>query len=137
MKEFKSLLHSTWKTFDTRFGSILQSLQRRRELLESEKNSASLDHVYMIRKEIEEMYRHQVTAADAQALQVHRATMTRIKERLLAPEYFLDQQAIFRRRETGSTGQWIFEDPQYISWADVNNPGHSVLYINGIPGAGK
>ncbi|KAI8271285.1 Zinc finger protein [Colletotrichum sp. SAR11_239] len=48
-----------------------------------------------------------------------------------------EQQAAFRRRETGSTGQWIFEEQQYISWADVNNPGHSILYINGIPGAGS
>ncbi|KAK6227428.1 hypothetical protein QIS74_00983 [Colletotrichum tabaci] len=63
--------------------------------------------------------------------------MTLIKEKLRAPEYYLDQEVAAGKREGLDTGRWVFEESQYTSWSDHTVPAHSILYLNGIPGAGK
>ncbi|TKW56360.1 hypothetical protein CTA1_7211 [Colletotrichum tanaceti] len=135
--KWKDLFHATWKSFDSRFGPILQSLQSRRELLDSEKLSASLDHIHIIRQRIDGLYQDQIRAVDDQAQERHRSRMTLIKEKLRAPEYYIDQEVAAGKREGLDTGQWAFEEPQYTAWSDHTVSAHSVLYINGIPGAGK
>ncbi|XP_044715654.1 zinc finger protein [Hirsutella rhossiliensis] len=117
---WKTVFDATWKTFGTRFNPILQSLIRRRDLLESEKASASLDGIQMLRDEIR-----------------HHARVSRIKEKLQAPNYHLDQEISTEDRYGGKSGQWIFREPEFRSWLDISSPGHKVLYVNGIPGAGK
>ncbi|OBR15108.1 Zinc finger protein [Colletotrichum higginsianum IMI 349063] len=135
--KFKDLFHATWKTFDSRFGPILQSLQSRRELLESEKLSASLDHIHNVRQRIDNLYQDQIRAVDDKVREKHRSRMTLIKEKLRAPEYYLDQEVAAGKREGLNTGRWLFEESQYTSWSDHTVSAHSILYLNGIPGAGK
>ncbi|WQF77468.1 Putative AAA+ ATPase domain, NACHT nucleoside triphosphatase [Colletotrichum destructivum] len=135
--KWRDLFHATWKTFDSRFGPILQSLQSRRELLESEKLSASLDHIHIIRQRIDDLYQDQIRAVDDKGREKHRSRMTLIKEKLRAPEYYLDQEVAAGKREGLNTGRWVFEESQYTSWSDHTVSAHSILYLNGIPGAGK
>lgn len=137
MTEWKDIFHATWKTFNTQFDPIMKSLVRRGELLESVKLSASLDQIHIIRRQISDMYQEQIRTADENTREKHISRMALIKERLRAPEYFLDQEIAAQRRDGDDSGQWIFEELKYLSWSDTNALKHSVLYINGIPGAGK
>lgn len=136
-KEWKDIFHATWKTFNTQFDPIMKSLVKRGELLESVKLSASLDHVHIIRRQISDVYQEQIRTADEKTQEKHLSRMALIKEKLRAPEYFLDQEIATQRRDGDDSGQWIFGEPEYLSWSDINSLNHSVLYMNGIPGAGK
>lgn len=40
------------------------------------------------------------------------------------------------RRHQGSSGDWIFRDPQFNAWADLEVSRNNILYLSGIPGAG-
>ncbi|KAL3293731.1 Zinc finger protein [Colletotrichum asianum] len=135
--QWKDIFHATWKTFNTQFDPIMKSLVKRGELLESVKLSASLDQIHIIRRQISDMYQDQIRTADEKTREKHFSRMALIKEKLRAPEYFLDQEIATQRREGDRSGQWIFGEPEYLAWSDTNALKHSVLYINGIPGAGK
>ncbi|TRX94186.1 hypothetical protein FHL15_004954 [Xylaria flabelliformis] len=134
---WKELFHSTWKTFDSKFGPILQSLKNRHELLESEKGSATLYEIQRLRQDISDIYakeRNRTVRADAEK---HRREVRDIREKLEAPNYRIDQEMSTEDRHGHGSGTWIFEDPSFCSWSNKDASGHSVLYVNGIPGAEK
>ncbi|KAI0456380.1 WD40 repeat-like protein [Xylaria acuta] len=134
---WKELFHSTWKTFDSKFGPILQSMEKRRELLESEKGSATLYEVQKLRQDISDMYARQRNRTVQEDAEKHRREVCYVREKLEAPNYKLDQEMSTEDRHGYSSGTWIFEDPSFCSWSNYDTPGHGVLYVNGIPGAGK
>ncbi|RYP79052.1 hypothetical protein DL771_000030 [Monosporascus sp. 5C6A] len=134
---WKNLLHATWKTFDSKFNPILHSLASRRELLESEKTSACLYGIQALRESIDKAYREQTRQATEMNFEKHKSRITQIKQRLRAPDYQTDQEIHTEDRNGSASGQWIFKDPKFLSWSDKTSPGHRVLYVNGIPGAGK
>ncbi|KAF3808322.1 hypothetical protein GCG54_00006943 [Colletotrichum gloeosporioides] len=134
---WKNAFNATWNTFKTQFDPIMQSLKKRRELLDSVKVSASLDQIHVMRREMRDVYQEQTRAADKSARENHRSRMALIKEKIGAPDYDLDQQAASQRREEVDSGKWVFGEPEYVSWSSTISLDHSVLYLNGIPGAGK
>jgi hypothetical protein len=57
---------------------------------------------------------------------------------LSAPVAALDQEAAAEvRREYPASGQWLLQDSKMTVWMDFNNSLVPMLWINGIPGAGK
>ncbi|KAI0444886.1 WD40 repeat-like protein [Xylaria telfairii] len=134
---WKELFHSTWKTFDSKFGPILQSMSKRRELLESEKGSATLYEIQKLREDILDIYATQKRQNAQESVEKHRREVSYIREKLEAPNYRIDQEMSTEDRHGHSSGTWIFEDPTFFSWSDHDTPGHSALYVNGMPGAGK
>ncbi|KAI0414744.1 WD40 repeat-like protein [Xylaria grammica] len=117
---WKELFHSTWKTFDSKFGPILHSLSNLRELLESEKGSAILDEVQKLHALVSNDQAEQRDLRTRESAKKHKQEISFIKEK---HEY--------------SLGTWIFQDPNYRFWSRNDRAGHGVLYCNGIPGAGK
>ncbi|KAH6873889.1 hypothetical protein B0T10DRAFT_233779 [Thelonectria olida] len=137
--KWKNFLHATWKTFDTRLGPILQSLSSRRGLLESEKTSASLYEIQAVRENIEKVYKEQTRQATEMNANKQELKIARIKQRLLVSDYQTDQimPANVKHRSGNASGQWIFNNAEFLTWSDGTSPGHGVLYVHGIPGAGK
>ncbi|KAI1752664.1 WD40 repeat-like protein [Xylaria castorea] len=134
---WKELFHSTWKTFDSKFGPILQSMKNRHELLESQKGSATLYEIQELRQDISKIYaehRNQTVQEDAEK---HRREVCYVREKLEAPNYGIDQEMSTEDRHGHSSGMWIFKDPSFCSWSNNDTSRHGVLYVNGIPGAGK
>jgi hypothetical protein len=57
---------------------------------------------------------------------------------LSAADAILDQEAsAAMRSEYPAAGRWVFEDPKMKAWADPVNSVVPILWMNGIPGAGK
>ncbi|KAI1641602.1 uncharacterized protein F4817DRAFT_355288 [Daldinia loculata] len=133
---WKDMYHSLWKTFDSKFSPILHSLSKRRELLESEKGSATLYEIRKLRKDISTMYTECRQQMDEERRKSHKARISHIREKLEAPNYGIDQEMATENRFIDSSGKWIFENNEFQAWYSPV-VGHSVLYINGIPGAGK
>lgn len=131
------MFHSTWKTFDSNMKPILQSLESRRSLLESEKASATLDGIQRLLENISAVREEQKRLIAQEALGNHNTRILHLKEKLQAPNYQIDQEISTEDRNGSLSGMWIFEDPRFQAWYNKDLPGHNILYLNGIPGAGK
>ncbi|KAI0188850.1 WD40 repeat-like protein [Astrocystis sublimbata] len=131
------LLHSTWKTFNSEFGPILQSMEKRRELLESEKGSATLAEIQNLRRDISDLHSRQKDQAAREVAEKHKRELYDMREKLQAPDYAFDQETATEIRQGHSSGSWIFKDPTFCYWYDDTNLENGVLYVNGMPGAGK
>ncbi|KAK4466013.1 hypothetical protein QBC42DRAFT_335816 [Cladorrhinum samala] len=134
---WKKFFHATWKTFDTQFSPILQSLERRRQLIDGEKSSATLYEIEKVREEIEAVRTAQREQAEAGDLEKHQMRLAQIKQKLQFANYQLDQEISTEDRSGSNSGQWIFEDPRFLTWKDLEEGGNQVLFIHGKPGAGK
>ncbi|KAI4216632.1 MAG: hypothetical protein LQ351_001121 [Letrouitia transgressa] len=114
LKGWQKLFDSSWKTFDTHFRRILDSLDRHKGLIESEKGTLTLLEAQTTR-EIAEACAKETAQREA------RDKVKVLIERLDSTDYKRDQlDACEQRRQKRSDV--------------VCNP---LLYIHGIPGAGK
>ncbi|KAH6958961.1 hypothetical protein DER45DRAFT_613462 [Fusarium avenaceum] len=135
--KWKTIFKAAWKTFETELGPIITSLASRRALLESEKASASLYEINNIREKISSVYQEQQCQARIHRDERHRTYMREIKVKLQSPEYQINQEISTESRGESQSGQWIFKHSKFEPWYDSSTLGSMVLYINGIPGAGK
>lgn len=110
-------------------------MKKRQELLESEKGSATLSEVRGIRKDVAAMQAEQTQRLIQERLAKHEERMSRIQQRLQAPDYQIDQEISAEDRTGDDSGLWVFEDPKFKAWIDCTE--HAILYIHGIPGAGE
>lgn len=115
----------------------MQSLSNRRELLESEKGSASLYEISKAREEMTVRYEETKRKLEQDELQKHKSRLIQIKDRLKAADYQQDQEMAFETRIGTNSGDWILDVPGFDHWAGKLTTGHHVLYVHGMPGAGK
>lgn len=59
-----------------------------------------------------------------------------VAEKLKPPDYESDQRLVSEQRFSAS-GDWILNDPNFSKWIYSDDPSYSMLYMHGIPGAGK
>ncbi|KAL1840879.1 hypothetical protein VTJ49DRAFT_7671 [Mycothermus thermophilus] len=137
--KWKELLRSVWKTFDSSFGPILDSLKRRREMLESAKSTVTLHEIQTMQENIALIRQdHEKRVAQAE-LDQHRKRLEEIQQKLQSPDYKSDQLSSTNVRWTsgGSFGKWFFEHDDFKTWMSRESPGSRVLFVHGKPGAGK
>ncbi|KAM0562877.1 hypothetical protein ACHAPJ_001717 [Fusarium lateritium] len=135
--KWKLVFKAAWKTFETDFGPITTSLTSRRTLLESEKSSASLHEISNMRDKINTVYCEQLKQAKLYSDERHRLNMREIKVKLQSPDYQTSQDISTEDRGGSQAGKWIFKHPKFELWYDSTAIGNMILYVNGIPGAGK
>jgi hypothetical protein len=143
------VFHSSWKTFKTRFGPILSSLKRHRELISDEKLTIAISEVRDFREFVEEklealskrMKELQLEEKDEGTLKLQEQRGRQLQFVLNKFEVADCQRDLeHARRECrhhSSSGDWIFDHPLFNEWADLTTPRNSTLYLNGIPGAGS
>ncbi|RYO82995.1 hypothetical protein DL762_006330 [Monosporascus cannonballus] len=113
------------------------ALTTRREHLESEKASATLYEIQRLRQDIAEFRAENMQKIAQENLEKHKQRVLCIQEKLHAPNYQTDQEMSTEARGGKGSGQWFFKDPKFQEWLTTTKPGHGVLYIHGMPGAGK
>ncbi|KAK3947945.1 ankyrin repeat-containing domain protein [Pseudoneurospora amorphoporcata] len=121
---------------------LLGALTRRKEILNSEKLSASLDQIIKLRDEIHEINTRQKQVADKQEEETHKERKRAIMGKLSIPDYQSDYRFFIEGRDYSddkletSSGTWIFDDPIFQAWHLGDASGKRVLYIHGRPGGG-
>ena len=134
---WEKAFHSTWKTFNSKFDPILQSLKGRRELLESEKSTATLYEIQNLRESINTLREEDARRAMREESAQHKRRLVEIREKIQAPDYRADQEFSSEIRHGRLFGAWFFEHDAFKSWYDRHSPSNRVLYVHGKPGAGK
>ncbi|KAJ4383749.1 hypothetical protein N0V85_008424 [Neurospora sp. IMI 360204] len=97
--KWKMLVDAAWKRFESKFAVILQALKRRKEILNSEKLSASLDQIIKLRAEICEIYTSQKQVADKQEEEMHEERKRAIMGRLSITDYQSDYRFFIEGRD--------------------------------------
>lgn len=70
-------------------------------------------------------------------MQKHKWRLLQIKAQLGAADYQQDLELGAEARNVTNAGDWVLQSPIFKHWADKAATKHSVLYVHGIPGAGK
>jgi hypothetical protein len=119
-----------WKDFKTRFQHILDGLQRHRELIESQ---ATLLHIRLYQSDrLTLLYR-----LDRLEEEERQKKYVAVMEWVSGAQTKLDHDsACDTRSECPESGRWILKNPDLENWKDASTPVSSILWLNGIPGAG-
>ncbi|RTE70730.1 hypothetical protein BHE90_014874 [Fusarium euwallaceae] len=143
---WKTVFHSSWKLFRTRYGVILSNLKRHRELISDEKLTIAISEVQDSREFVEEKL--EALSNQMKQLQLKEKTQATLElgaQRRQRLEFVLDKfdvagrqrQRALREPYRHHSGDWIFNHRLFKEWADLKIARNSTLYLNGIPGAGK
>ncbi|KAF2968408.1 hypothetical protein GQX73_g5171 [Xylaria multiplex] len=153
---WKTLFHSSWKTFKTRFGPIVNSLKRHRELISDEKLTIAISEVRDFRSEVQGSRKSLEEKLEALSKQMKQLQLTEKEEgtqklqeqRSRRLQFVLNkfdavdcqgdlEHARRERRYHSSSGDWIFDHPLFKEWSDLTITRNSTLHLNGSPGSGK
>ena len=125
------MFRACWKTFRSRFRPVLENLRRHKSLVETQ---ASLC-------QFEEIQRMRVTAeVEFQALREAEDLRRRsaVQDWLSAANTELDQEIKASvRADYPGVCRWILDYKNVQAWRDSAPRSSPLLWVNGIPGAGK
>jgi hypothetical protein len=128
---WKQVLKSAWKSFDTRFKHILTALSRHKQLIESQ---GTLLHFREYQEDRDRIFREFEKREEAENRERYHAVMQWLCSADNAVEF---DDACAARTDSAATGDWILRHPKVKEWKNDDVPPSSILWINGIPGAGK
>ncbi|KAJ5373531.1 hypothetical protein N7517_005537 [Penicillium concentricum] len=129
---WKQLWHATWKTQKSRFSNIISGMARHRALIESQAGLSQIEDFQESRRVMDG--RHNVEVQD-EASRRSRTVFNWLK----APDVDGNQYNLTQTRAGHpGTGRWLLENQAFKDWFDPNYPKiPPLLWLNGIPGAGK
>lgn len=70
-------------------------------------------------------------------IEKHRWRLLKVKAQLEAPDYQRDQEMAAEARNLTNAGDWVSQSLAFMNWVSNAATRHGVLYVHGIPGAGK
>ncbi|KAK1753778.1 hypothetical protein QBC47DRAFT_387120 [Echria macrotheca] len=130
-KRWRTLFDITWNTFRTRFSEPMNNLKRHRKLLESYAGLTALERISALSND-------QAEALKLQRLEARRQQQERVRAWLSPEDMMVDQERYAaERRKYSGTGAWILRRNMVMSWLDLSANVDPILWITGIPGAGK
>ena len=128
---WRQVFRSVWKDFKTRFQNILDRLRRHREVIESQANLLHFQQYQLDRaKRLEDLHRSENER--------RQKNYKEALEWISGADTNLDHEsACAARSEYPGSGRWILKHSKLQNWKEANEPVSSILWLNGIPGAGK
>ncbi|KAH0537608.1 hypothetical protein FGG08_005600 [Glutinoglossum americanum] len=128
---WKQLFHATWKTFRTKFSGILANLRRHKTLVESQANLIQFTEIQKTR-----------AAAEAQVRSMRKTELRQmrmeVRSWLSSADSDMDHESVAKVRvDYPDTGRWLLKQSQVRAWCDPDSSSIQLLWLNGIPGAGK
>ncbi|KAK6077634.1 zinc finger protein [Seiridium cupressi] len=151
---WRTFFDSAWKSFRTEFKPIIESLKRHGALLSDERLNAAVMEIQHTRSQtltafdrffkIYTQISHQICnieqKADKNAEKERTETIPKeirvLTQKLNPPDCESDQQRASEHRHPRS-GDWILREPSFLQWSGSQSTPGTVLYIHGMPGAGK
>ncbi|CAI6242163.1 unnamed protein product [Periconia digitata] len=128
---WKQLFSAVWKNFETEFAEILRNLREHRSLIESQASIAQLHEIIRTQEMAQ-------TTLKMQKEEENRRRREFCIQWLASAPYDVDQDAHAKVRHTyPGTGQWLLANKRFMSWFDRDMSSNQLLWMTGIPGAGK
>ena len=130
-----------WKDFGTRFHNILERLCYHRDLIASQ---AALVHFRQYQEDrqstitqFEETREKMIDHFEKTEIMERHKVYTLVMEWISGAQTQLDHEACCQERaQYPGTGEWILKHDKIKDWREADTPVSSILWLNGIPGAG-
>ncbi|OBT70089.1 hypothetical protein VE03_00429 [Pseudogymnoascus sp. 23342-1-I1] len=130
-KAWKQLFHSTWKDFNAHFRRLLDSLRNNAALIGQQATLVEIKENQRARKEQEKHI------LDTERGELQRQALSVISK-LSPADYELDyDNASVNWMKGQSFGLWLLENTKVKAWLDPTDANANLLWLKGIPGAGK
>ncbi|PNP80169.1 hypothetical protein FNYG_06492 [Fusarium nygamai] len=129
LTRWKVFFESLWPARRAEIQVIAENIEKHRLLLCNEITLNDILEAHTARKKALE---HYAETREFQERQDFHSMETYIRP----PSYDEDLDRIRNSRCEG-TGSWLVQDQQFADWADGKDKSHQVLWLQGIPGAGK
>lgn len=126
----KQILQATWSSYKAKIQPIVDDLARHKQLLEGRVTFSQLELILSNGvKALEELKSRQKTE--------DMITLRAVHDWLGNINVNTDQETISRaRQENPEAGCWLLQHDLFRKWLNENE-GSNLLWLNGIPGAGK
>ena len=126
---WKELFHATWRSFSNTVAHLIKDLHRHKSLIESQATIVEYEVLLDLRARSQRQFEEQLLAElDRKRLSV---------QQWLCP---LDAQARHEdatEKRYGNSGDWLLKNATFEKWFDFNYGNEPLLWLSGIPGAGK
>ena len=137
---WKIIFESLWRTFNSRFEFILESLRKLRDLVDQEVNAIDIVEAKAWRsKQLEEVRRQHVERAE----DLDRMERYRLARQVREAAAWLganeEQECTLKkllRADDGMFSHWSLATPTILSWIEQGLD-NMFLWLNGKPGAGE
>ncbi|PVH69331.1 hypothetical protein DL98DRAFT_625565, partial [Cadophora sp. DSE1049] len=134
---WRQLFRSRWKDFEPTFKQILDNLNRHRNLIREQAIVVSFQ-----RKELFiEQHKRDVEGRSRSLKERQKAEQWRkyldVVEWFSAANSIEADHANYQEARRLGTGDWILKNEEVRNWLESDVPESSILWIKGIPGAGK
>lgn len=125
---WKQLFQATWSTYKTKFGPIVDSLKRHKQLFGERVTFTQLEEIRSIGLKTSKDLEKQRKSEEMSHLR-------EVQCWLNGADVVTDQDTLTRARSGNpQAGTWLLRHALFRSWKETNtNP---ILWVNGIPGAG-
>jgi hypothetical protein len=128
---WKHLFHSTWKNFNAHFNRLIQNLQRHKLDIEREASLIEVERNQVQREAQEKQF------LNAEKLEREKQAIS-VVEKISPANFNLDQENISKNwTKEPQFGLWLLKDGKMAAWLDSKDLDADVLWLKGIPGAGK
>ncbi|KAJ5608405.1 hypothetical protein N7537_005024 [Penicillium hordei] len=129
---WKQLWHATWKTQQSRFSNIISGMARYRALIESQAGLVQIADSQESHRLVDDWHNAEV---QYESLRRSRTVFNWLR----APDVDGNQYNLTQTRANNpGTGSWLLDNQAFKDWFDPNYPKiPPLLWLNGIPGAGK
>jgi hypothetical protein len=120
-----------WPKFQAKFSVILGNIENHKLLIDRQITLAYIQDAFAARDKALAEYDKIRASQEQQQLES--------LERFLNPPLYDEELEALKEKHCPNTGQWLFKDLKYQRWEHENrlDLAHRILWISGIPGAGK
>jgi hypothetical protein len=101
-------------------------------------------HTLLLRREVRLEHIQEAHSAQQQALEHYEKTEKSFRRQEyqsirtnIAPRAYEDRLNTFQARLCQGTGRWLLRDETFVKWLDMTDQSLKVLWLQGIPGAGR
>jgi hypothetical protein len=129
---WRKLFKALWKDFRSKFEGILKSLRRHKELIE---NRAALAQYTIYQEDIQKLK----AEIEELVLEERNTKLRRVQEWLATKSeaQINHERFVAERNKYPGTGRWILKHGPISSWMTADVPTTCLLWMIGVPGAGK
>lgn len=131
---------SLWKTFDSRFQAILQSLRKHRDLIDQEATTINTVEAKLWRgQQLEQIRQWRAERAKDLDKAEHERLSAQIREAVVWFGAAQEQDDILTRltRACDTTdGHWMLREPMILAWLERSRD-NQFLWLHAKPGAGE
>lgn len=142
---WRQTFRSAWKDFSIKFDGILSKLEQHKMFLQDLAAAVTFENYQQDRVEIFQHLHQYEKDRQIRIFEIKRKDQEERDKRTAAVKEWLaaapsneeDHQMFCNRWKTSKArGSWILRHEKVVNWREAETPRSSLLWLNGIPGAG-